>query len=704
VSSERLRVRTVLGVLVAFIFLLVSVLAGSGGAATGSQALTAGAATFTDPTGDAVGGAPDITTVSLSDDPATGRVTVRVTGLGFWLAPEQRYPQIAVFLDTDKNQSTGDPSNYGADYMLPVERQPGSRTVFNLSRWDGSTWVLVPSPSSVSFDRSGNDGVTWTLNKSVIGGTSGFAFFAACAVYEGDNPSGFDLAPNSGTWVYDLSPLPPSEPTPVTGVATFTDPMGDGNGAPDVASVVLSSDPKTRTITVKVTAVGYALPVTAPTATAVVYVDLDTDRNQSTGAPGTFGSEYYLCAWKNAAGSYWDVARWDGGKFVHLWESSPTVRFAGSGDVLTWTLNSSDLGGAAGFNFHVWSAALDAGDNVIAQDYAPNSGKWAYELSAPAVTLKAVIGTPSTSPGKPTAGKPFTVTFPVTRSDNGAPLRAGTMICEPSVAGKVIPHNEQFKNGTARLSFVVPEDASGKLLSVKVTIKVGTRATTKVARFRVVAAPLKAVIGPPSTSPSKPVAGKRFTVTFPVTRGDNGAPLKTGTMICEPSVGGTVIRHSEQFKNGKARLTFVVPASATGKLLKVKVTIEVGTKATTRVASFLVAAPVPTTPGTKPTTPGTNRAPRWPVMSYDITTKYTYDEKTGQLMGAVTTIRISPAIDPDGDRLSYAWKATNGSIVGKGLTARWKRLVIGDKVQDGDIVVTASDGRGGTATYTLHGV
>ncbi len=59
------------------------------------------------------------------------------------------------------------------------------------------------------------------------------------------------------------------------------------------------------------------------------------------------------------------------------------------------------------------------------------------------------------------------------------------MICDPSVAGKVISHTESFKAGIARLSFLVPKTAKGKLLKVKVTIKAGNQSATKIVAFRV---------------------------------------------------------------------------------------------------------------------------------------------------------------------------------------------------------------------------
>ena len=60
------------------------------------------------------------------------------------------------------------------------------------------------------------------------------------------------------------------------------------------------------------------------------------------------------------------------------------------------------------------------------------------------------------------------------------------MICDPSVVGKVIRHAESFGNGTARLSFVIPAKAAGKVLKVKLTISAaGHQSATRVSTFRI---------------------------------------------------------------------------------------------------------------------------------------------------------------------------------------------------------------------------
>ena len=106
----------------------------------------------------------------------------------------------------------------------------------------------------------------------------------------------------------------------------------------------------------------------------------------------------------------------------------------------------------------------------------------------------------------------------------------------------------------------------------------------------------KPVIGEPVTAPARPVAGKPFTVSFHVTRSDTGQTLKSGKMICDPSVAGTVIRHAESFMGGTARLAFVVPTNSAGKLLKVKVKIEAGGQSATKVSTFRILSSVANVP------------------------------------------------------------------------------------------------------------
>lgn len=512
----------------------------------------------------------------------------------------------------------------------------------------------------------------------------------------------------------------------VANSATFTAGSGQNPAAPVIKNVTVSNDDSGAITFI----VRLSNRTTLPDEESVL-IFLDTDRNSTTG--GLYGSEVVLM---NTRGTWsrGTVLKWNGhdlvwaGAFASS-SSSGEVVFA---NAVGLTLN--ELGITDSFNFRV--VAGTGGMQVFNVTAA-----WTYDTTPP----------PPTPPphGSITAAVSITAieltgSFPGGTFTAAGPAKAAGLIC-PS--GKTANDFGPNQGNTSPVTFNLDkiftcDDGSGTFtlrLNVQLDTVTGqTTATWDVTRGTLAytslhghgslkgvpnanqtlltdyytgtltgqapgaslppkpgpSSPLKAVIGAPSTSPSKPTAGKPFTVTFPVTRSDTGAPLKTGKMICDPSVAGKVIAHREQFKSGAARLSFVIPKSASGKLLMVKLTIKVGTKSTTRVANFRVA-------GSVSVTPGTNHAPGWPQMTYDLSTSYTYDT-TGRLTGAVCTIKISPAIDPDGDTLSYSWTATNGSIVGNGLTATWRRLVTGGSVQDGDVVVTANDGRGGTAPLTIR--
>jgi Calx-beta domain-containing protein len=125
------------------------------------------------------------------------------------------------------------------------------------------------------------------------------------------------------------------------------------------------------------------------------------------------------------------------------------------------------------------------------------------------------IAPPTTVPAQPVAGKPFAVLFRVTRSDTNAPVRSGTMICDPAVTGTVIRHTESFTGGSARLSFVIPSNAAGKTLSVHLTIKALGKSAHTVAVFNV-GSTVKPVMSVSDASVTEGNTGTT-TLAFPVT-------------------------------------------------------------------------------------------------------------------------------------------------------------------------------------------
>jgi hypothetical protein len=162
-----------------------------------------------------------------------------------------------------------------------------------------------------------------------------------------------------------------------------------------------------------------------------------------------------------------------------------------SSGTATFGISKADLDVGTGFSFWVGTTKYDSDFDVVGHDYAPENGLWGFDLNAPTKTstvqaaYKAVIGPAVALPKRAVAGKRFTVTFAVSRSDNGRPLAGGTMSCSPTINGKLVAHTDSMSNGTARLSLVVPKNAKGKTLSVKLAVTAGGSTVAKVASYRI---------------------------------------------------------------------------------------------------------------------------------------------------------------------------------------------------------------------------
>jgi len=106
------------------------------------------------------------------------------------------------------------------------------------------------------------------------------------------------------------------------------------------------------------------------------------------------------------------------------------------------------------------------------------------------------------------------------------------------------------------------------------------------------------------------------------------------------------------------------------------------------------------------TTAASNRPPKWPRQAVVVTNNNQYAVVNGQPAISASTLKIrltKRAVDPDGDRLRYSWKASNGRVAGNGLRGTWVRVVpTPGVVKPGTVWVTALDGRGGKAVYTLR--
>ncbi len=194
------------------------------GALSGPAAPVANSTTYQDSVGEDPA-APDITTIVTSNDDA-GTITFRIN-----VPNRQQLTQDLVTIldiDSDANQGTGDPDNFGADFILQYIL--GEAILF---KWNGSDYTLSATQSSLSS--SWSSGPTFKINASDLNNTRRFAFDAL--VVSGvvfDQTTGAidctnckrDSAPLIGLYPYQLQLTKPTlvvkslKPTPAKPVAS----------------------------------------------------------------------------------------------------------------------------------------------------------------------------------------------------------------------------------------------------------------------------------------------------------------------------------------------------------------------------------------------------------------------------------------------------------------------------------------------------
>ncbi len=321
----------------------------AGGAAAGGRS-------FTDIVGDA--GAPDITRVTIAGDPASGSLSISVTAGGMFAIDRGWEPDVSVWLDTDRNDSTGSAS--GCEYGLKFWRSPTGPT-WHILRWNATNaqWEISPPAPTATFSRAG-DVLTWRLATADLAGASGFDLWIASAVYEDRRISAQDVAPATGRWHYDLSATP----------VTFSDAVHDA-AAPDISTVSVGTDRRSVT-TVAITARG--LSAISRTLKPEVGAYLNTDGNLST---GWVGFDYRLYYRLIAGDTVWRIDRW--GRRANAWRRvtrSPAQSFGRRGDVVSWRFTRADIGNPTRFGFIVLSQISVPG--AFIDDSAPGFGSWAY--------------------------------------------------------------------------------------------------------------------------------------------------------------------------------------------------------------------------------------------------------------------------------------------------------------------------------------
>ena len=207
---------------------LPTVASGAFSAQQAPAATAANSTTYQDSTGENAA-APDITTLTVSNSDA-GVISFRVA-----IPNRQQFTQdmlLLLFVDSDANPQTGDPTELGADYVIEIFG--GEAALF---RWDGTNFTRRagdPPATSLIFGYMG--GVTITISAAELGNTKkfGFSFIAVSGITIDPNTSDLDFtnavadispAANSGLHQYEVKITPPTlvvrrlKPTPARPIA-----------------------------------------------------------------------------------------------------------------------------------------------------------------------------------------------------------------------------------------------------------------------------------------------------------------------------------------------------------------------------------------------------------------------------------------------------------------------------------------------------
>jgi hypothetical protein len=170
----------------------------------------------------------------------------------------------------------------------------------------------------------------------------------------------------------------------------------------------------------------------------------------------------------------------------------------------------------------------------------------------------------------------------------GRPAQLAAWLESPFFVEGVKPSQLDDGGGSAGDGEPEPESTPTTVTPAPPAPPAPSSTTVTVPRTTLAQPVVRPVLGKPVAVPARPVAGRRFTVSLPVTRSDTGGPLLTGRMECVPSVAGKPIKHADSFRGGKVKLSLVVPETAKGKALKLKLTVDASGGAVGRTYSYTV--------------------------------------------------------------------------------------------------------------------
>lgn len=411
-----------------------------------------GATSYSDAAGDD-NAAPDVTNLTASESP-DGTLTLTVAVGNYQVLPANSW--FNIWFDLDSNQDTGDAGDEALVRYL-------SSGVIDFYLWDGSE--LVQGSAAAMSGRFEAGVLTLTVPKSALGTMSSFGILVVSARRQELGEDEFiasDYAPDRGRSAY-AGP----------GQAAFPDPVSDHDAAPDITAVRVS-DAKDGWISFAISTPNY---VTLP-GESVLVLSIDSDSRESTGDDG---AEALI----TSVGGEPVLERWDAATERWVVDIAPTrVRTRNAGNVVTLDVHRSELGDVSRFGFAVIAADINtSADSVLAVDFAPDDLAFFRYTLVNKPALRLLAGKAFGTPAQPRAGKPFTISLPVRRSDTNRVITSGAVSCNVTADGKKVPAVGKVRSGRGQCTFVVPKTAN--VVRGSMTVRFGGTSVTARFSFRV---------------------------------------------------------------------------------------------------------------------------------------------------------------------------------------------------------------------------
>jgi len=250
---------------------------------------------------------------------------------------------------------------------------------------------------------------------------------------------------------------------PTASSGNYTDASGDAFGnAGDIKAVTVAGDKGSGQVVFRITGTNLA-----SSQSNNLYLDIDADANPLTGSQRDSGAEYEFWVDNDSYG----FGHWDGSQWTKA--ANTTVRVSGDSSELMISVNRSELGNSADFNFVVTSfnmTPLTGNTVTIGLDTAPDEGAFNYSIdyNGPQIDSVDVQTTPTAGPK---AGKKFTVVptalhLPPDGRTTPAPVVPESYSCTAKLGAKKLA-----AGGTGGCTVTVPKKkARGKTVVLKLTV------------------------------------------------------------------------------------------------------------------------------------------------------------------------------------------------------------------------------------------